>query len=104
MIDDEDFAAEVAARPPQEQAIVLGSGKVRRFIAAQVVAHLKDNMKFTKNGDVEITLVIPHEFKHLSFPLTDAFGLPLSVDIRVWEPYTKAEETGEATGGLGGPS
>lgn len=94
MIEDPEFAEQVATRDPQDQAILLGNARVKRFTSAQVVAHLKSDMKFTKNGDVEITLVVPHEFKHLSFPLSDAFGLPLSVDIRVWKPFTEAEGTG----------
>lgn len=90
MIEDQDFAEEVAARPEQEQAIILGNAKIKRFESAQFVAHLKTDMKFTKNGDVELTLSIPHEFKHLVFPMSDAFGLPLSVDVRVWAPFVAA--------------
>lgn len=90
MIENEDFAAEVASREPQEQAIVMGNSRIKKFESAQFVAHLKSDMKFTKNGDVEITLSIPHEFKHLAFPMSDAFGLPLSIDVRVWAPFTEA--------------
>lgn len=93
MIDDPEFAAEVAGREPQEQAIVLGNAKIKRFQSAQFVAHLKSDMKFTKNGDVELTLSIPHEFKHLVFPMSDAFGLPLSIDVRVWAPFVEATTT-----------
>lgn len=92
MIEDPDFAEQVASRDPQEQAVVMDNARIKRFTAAQFVAHLKHDMKFTKNGDVEVVLVIPHEFKHLSFPLTDAFGLPLSIDVRVWAPFTEATE------------
>lgn len=94
MIEDKDFAEQVAEREPQEQAVVLGNGKIKRFESAQFVAHLKSDMKFTKNGDVELTLSIPHEFKHLVFPMSDAFGLPLSIDVRVWAPFTEATRDG----------
>lgn len=47
-------------------------------------------MKFLKSGDLVLHLVVPFEFKHLAIPLTDAFGIPLSVDIQVWSPYKEA--------------
>lgn len=87
----EDAAQKITNRDGQDQAIVLGGGKRRSFTHAQFVAHLKSDMKFTKNGDVEITLVVPYEFKHLAFPLSDAFGLPLSCDVELWRPFTEAE-------------
>lgn len=44
-------------------------------------------MKFSRNGDMEITLTIPYEMKEFAFPLSDAYGLPLSVDVQLWKPY-----------------
>lgn len=87
----EDAAARITNRDGQQQAIVMDNARRRGFTHAQFVAHLKSDMKFTKNGDVEITLVVQHEFKHLAFPLSDAFGLPLSVDVELWRPYTEAQ-------------
>jgi hypothetical protein len=40
-----------------------------------------------------ITIQVPYQFKHLALPLADAFGLPLSIDVQLWEPYVEA--TGE---------
>lgn len=59
----------------------------RGFHGVQVVGYLKNEAKFARNGDMIITLQIPYEFKGLAFPLTDAFGIPLSIDFQVWEPY-----------------
>jgi len=59
------------------------------FTAAQFVGYLKTEAKFMKNGDVQFTIQVPFEFKDLALPLTDAFGLPLSIDIQLWEPYAR---------------
>jgi hypothetical protein len=44
-------------------------------------------MTFNRNGDMMITIQVPFQFKHLAEPLTDAFGIPLSFDVEVWQPY-----------------
>lgn len=65
---------------------------LRKFTGTQFVAHVTDNVKFNKNGDMLITLQVPFQFKHLATPLTDAFGIPLSVDVQIWQPYREAEQ------------
>lgn len=49
-------------------------------------------MKFNRQGDLIVTLLVPFEFKHLAIPLTNAFGIPLSVDIQVWNPFSEYED------------
>jgi len=46
-------------------------------------------MRFTRQGDVEIKLVVPFEFKHLVLDLSNAFGVPLSFDVQIWNPYAE---------------
>jgi hypothetical protein len=48
-------------------------------------------MSFNRNGDLNIQIVVPYQFKHLAEPLTDAFGIPLSFDVEVWRPYQEAD-------------
>lgn len=62
------------------------------FAGVQFVGYIKQEMKFLRNGDLNITIQVPFDYKWMALPLTDAYGIPLSVDIQVWEPY---EETGE---------
>lgn len=54
-----------------------------KFEHAQFAAHLHD-FKFTRNGDVVVTFVIPFRYRDRGLPLSDAWGVPLSVDIQRW--------------------
>jgi hypothetical protein len=62
----------------------------RGFTGTQFVGFLKSEMKMARNGDCIITVTVPFEYKHLAFPLSDAFGLPLSFDVQLWAPYAEA--------------
>jgi hypothetical protein len=44
-----------------------------------------------------ITICVPYQFKHLAEPLTDAFGIPLSFDVEVWQPYKGTGGTSDRT-------
>lgn len=76
-------------RPPHEQVLTPNDRQYKRFSHAQFIAHLKTDMKFSRNGDIEFTLVVPSEYKHTCFALSDAFGMPLSVDVQLWKPYAE---------------
>ena len=39
---------------------------------------------------MRVVIEVPYQFKHLALPLADAFGLPLSIDVQLWEPYIEA--------------
>lgn len=82
-----DEAERLANRPPQKQQVGKGDQSPRRFTRTQFVAHVSDRMTFNRNGDMMITIQVPFQFKHLAEPLTDAFGIPLSFDVEVWQPY-----------------
>lgn len=53
------------------------------FTHAQFVAHLHD-IKFSRNGDIVATITIPFRYRNRGLPLSDAWGVPLSVDIQRW--------------------
>ena len=88
----EEEANRAAQRPPHEQIVSFNDKRVIDFQGVQFVAHLGADAKFTRQGDLVVTLHVPFEFKHLAFPLTNAFGIPLSVDIQVWKPYVDFED------------
>jgi len=52
------------------------------------------DMRFTANGDVLLTLVVPFSDKHLVVPVSDAYGISLDVDVR----RKKRLKTGTGTG------
>lgn len=65
------------------------------FAHTQFVAYLHgQEIKFAKNGDVVVSLRVPYEYRDLAIQLTDAFGLPLSVDVELWAPYADAVAEG----------
>jgi hypothetical protein len=89
---DKDKAEQSAYRPRHTQRVNHQAEVVENFDHAQFVAHITDNIKFNRNGDMMITIQVPYQFKHLAMPLTDAFGIPLSFDVEIWVPYQKAVE------------
>jgi len=82
----------MAQRPRQEQFVRDQDRRIRKFEHTQFVAHISDRISFNKNGDMMIQIQVPFQFKHLAEPLTDAFGIPLSIDVEVWAPFTEAKE------------
>lgn len=90
---DEEAARKLATRERAKQRVSQHDRALRKFTNAQFVAHATDNIKFNKNGDMLITLQVPFQFKHLAMPLTDAFGIPLSIDVQIWQPYREAEQS-----------
>lgn len=83
----------LASRPLAPQRVSEQDRQIRSFESTQFVGHVSDQLKFNRNGDMIITIQVPYQFKHLALPLADAFGLPLSIDVQLWEPYVEA--TGE---------
>lgn len=79
-------------RPAHLQHITRDDRISHKFTHTQFVGHLANDMRFGRNGDLTITITVPHEFKHLAEPLSNAFGLPLSVDVQVWAPYSESKE------------
>lgn len=88
---DEEEARRLVNRPPQKQHVQSDERSPRKFERTQFVAHVSDRMSFNRNGDLNIQIVVPYQFKHLAEPLTDAFGIPLSFDVEVWRPYKEQE-------------
>lgn len=88
-VDEKSIADSL--RPPHDQRISRDDRVVSKFAHAQFVAHLSNDMRYGRSGDLTITLTVPYEFKHLAQPLADAFGLPLSIDVQVWAPFSEAE-------------
>lgn len=99
----EDEAEKAAKRAPHDQVISFADKRVIKFQGSQFIAHLKDDVKFTRQGDVEIKFLVPFEFKHLVLDLTNAFGVPLSIDVQVWQPFKEFEDitSGEVIEGSG---
>lgn len=85
-------AAKASQRAPHQQVVTFDDKQIINFDGVQFVAHLGNDAKFNRQGDLVITLLVPFEFKHLAIPLTNAFGIPLSVDIQVWRPFTDYED------------
>jgi len=83
-------ARQSAYRPRHTQHVTHQSEVVENFDHCQFVAHITDNIKFNRNGDMMVTMQVPYQFKHLAMPLTDAFGIPLSFDVEIWVPYKDA--------------
>ena len=81
----DDSADETAGELEREPHIQKVGKPIYRgkFDHAQFAAHLHD-FKFTRNGDVVVTLVIPFRYRDRGLPLSDAWGVPLSVDIQRW--------------------
>lgn len=84
--------SEEQIRQPQTQGIEQHQRAYgAHFDRTQFVAYLSgSDMKFARNGDVLVTMRVPYEHRDRAIMLTDAFGLPLSVDIELWEPYREA--------------
>lgn len=91
---DKDESRQSAYRPRHAQHVSHQADVVENFDHAQFVAHITDNIKFNRNGDMMITIQVPYQFKHLAMPLTDAFGIPLSFDVEIWVPYKEDMENG----------
>lgn len=85
-------AEKASTRDPHNQTIQFSDRQVIDFQGVQFVAHLGNDMKFNRQGDLIVTLLVPFEFKHLAIPLSNAFGVPLSVDIQVWNPFSEYED------------
>lgn len=69
------------------------SGVKPSFDQTMFSASMRD-MRFTANGDVLLTLVVPFSDKHLVVPVSDAYGISLDVDVR----RKKRLKTGTGTG------
>jgi hypothetical protein len=84
---DETAAKATASRQRPSQNIDKQDRQIRKFGGCQFIAHVAEAMKFDKNGDLIVVMRVPYEFKHLAVPLSDAFGIPMSVDVQVWRPF-----------------
>lgn len=89
---DPDESERLAKRPRQKQSVAQNERSTRKFDRTQFVAHVSDRMSFNRNGDLTIQIIVPYQFKHLAEPLTDAFGIPLSFDVEVWQPYQEMDQ------------
>ena len=65
----------------QERANTHRVGVKPQFEEAAFSAAMRD-MRFTANGDVLLTLVVPYSDKHLAVPVSDAYGITLDVEMR----------------------
>lgn len=88
---DIDEAIRLASRDHHDQTTSPHDRDLRKFTGCQFVAHVDATIKFDKNGDMIVTFRVPYQFKHLAIPLTDAFGIPVSIDVQIWQPYRNAE-------------
>lgn len=61
------------------------------FKNTQFVAWLQD-MKHNRKGDVIISLMIPYRYRIFAYPLGDALGIPLSIDVQRWKRYEQYRE------------
>src|SRR5204863_2489739 len=93
---DEAEATNLARRERQRQSVNTHDRVVRKFEHTQFVAHISDRISYNRNGDMIVTIQVPYQFKHLATPLTDAFGIPLSFDVEVWQPYKDRQDENEA--------
>lgn len=66
--------------------------EVREFHNTQFVCWLND-FKQNRKGDLVISLMIPYRWRVFGFPLADAQGIPLSVDIVRWKKYDEYRES-----------
>ena len=66
------------------------AASVERFERTQFVGYMTDKVSFNRNGDMLVVIQVPYEFKELALPLTNAFGLPLSIDVELWAPFRNA--------------
>jgi hypothetical protein len=62
------------------------------FTHTQIVAWVND-MKINRKGDVVITFTVPYRYRHFAYPLGDAQGLPLSMDIVRWQRFEQYRES-----------
>lgn len=62
------------------------------FKHTQVVAWVND-MKINRKGDVVISFTVPFRYRHFAYPLGDAQGLPLSLDIVRWARFEQYRES-----------
>jgi len=91
---DTSSAVKRANRARQIQQVERQDRVLREFEHTQFVGHITDKISFNRNGDVLIQIQVPYEFKELAMSLTDAFGIPLSFDVEVWELYKQEVDEG----------
>lgn len=80
-------------REPQVQDIPARryGENAQQFTRCQFVGHLSRGLKFTTTGDLIVEFVVPSQYTDLALPLQHTVrGVPLSVDIEVFRPYTEA--------------
>lgn len=53
------------------------------FVETEFVGFIKQNLKFTNQGDVEFTIQVPQRWNSLVMPLVPAFGKPLHFQIQI---------------------
>lgn len=86
---DPDLALKIAEREKAKQRIDQTTRRIASFAGCQFVAHVSDKMTFNKHGDLIVQLIVPFQFKDMAVPLSDAFGLPLHIDVQLWEPFDR---------------
>lgn len=88
-------------RPRQSQRPTYRPEIATNFKGCQFIAALTTRTSFTKFGDLMLNLQVPFEYRHYADPLLDVFGLPLSIDVELWTPYseTGSDGAGGANGG-----
>lgn len=90
---------EAAARPRAQQVTDFREKKEpwRDFddkVGTQFVGYIGKDAKLKTNGDLELVITVPYQFKHLAIGLSDVAGLPLSIDVQLWKPYADARKNG----------
>lgn len=65
--------------------------KKYEFHNTQFVAWLQD-YKSNRKGDVMATFMIPYRYRIFAYPLGDALGIPLSIDVQRWKRYEQYRE------------
>lgn len=63
----------------------------REFQNTQFVCWLND-LKQNRKGDVIISLMIPYRYRAFAYPLADAQGIPLSIDVQRWQKFNEYRE------------
>lgn len=94
-------AREKSARPTPPQILDDFPLDEGRFRHTQFLAFMKDGLKSTRGGEMEIVLRVPFDCVPLVLPMWKAVGIPLSVDIQAWTPFLEDEQKeAAATRGL----